>query len=121
MRQATLKLNNNSAAGPDRISTELIKYAPVEFHVFIQELLNHVLENHQMLDIGRGSLCPSYKPGKPKGPVKNLRPVILSNLPRKTISIILMKRLKTKYKDYLCQSQSAYRSNRSTSDVVWTH
>ena len=70
MRQATFKLNNNRAAGPDRISAELVKYAPVEVHLFIQELLNRVLENHQMLDTGRGSLCPLYKPGKPKCSVK---------------------------------------------------
>ena len=71
MRQATLKLNNNRVAGPDRISAEFAKYAPVEVHVFIQELFNRVLENHQMPDIGRRSLCPLCKPGKRKGPVKN--------------------------------------------------
>ena len=43
---ATLKLNNNRAAGPGRILVKLVKYAPVEVHVFIQELLNHVLEYH---------------------------------------------------------------------------
>ena len=43
---ATLKLNNNRAAGPDRILVKLVKYAPAEVHVFIQELLNHVLEYH---------------------------------------------------------------------------
>ena len=86
--------------------------------MFIQELLNPVLENHKVLDIVRGSLCPLRKSGKPKGPVKNLRPVILLAMLRKIISIILMKRVKLKYEDHISQSQSAYRSNCSTSDAV---
>ena len=81
-RKATLKLKKNRAAGPDRISAELVEYSPVEVHIFIQESLNHVLENHQMLDIGRGSLSSPNKPGKPKGSVKNLRPVVLLTMLR---------------------------------------
>ena len=64
VRQATLNFTKNRAAGPDRISAEFIKYAHIEVHVFTNELLNYGLENHNMLDISRGSLCPLYKPGK---------------------------------------------------------
>lgn len=39
----------------------------------------------------------------------------------KIISIILLKRVKSKYEDYISQSQSAYGSNRGKSDVVWAH
>ena len=119
--QAIAKLNNNRAAGPDRISAELMKYAPTEVHIFISNLLNHVLESHQDLDVGSGLLCSLCKPGKPKGPVKNLRPVILLTMLRKILSIILLKRIKPAYEDYISPSQSAYRTNRSTSDVVWAH
>ena len=122
VRRATLKLNNSRTAGPDRISAELSKYAPVEVHVFIHKLfLNHVLENYQMFNIGRGLLCPLYKLGKPKGPVKNLIPVILLNMLRKIISMILLKRVKPKYEEYISQSQRTYRSNHSANDVVWAH
>ena len=121
MRQATLKLNNNRAAGLYRISAEFVKYTSVEVYVFFLELLNLVLENHQMLNIGRGSLCLLYKSRKPKGPVKNLRLVILLTILRKIISTILLKRVKRKYEDYISQSQSAYISNRNISDVVWAH
>ena len=89
VRQATLNFTNNRAAGPDRISAEFIKYAHIEVHVFINELLNYGLENHNMLDISRGSLCPLYKPGKPKRSVKNLRLVIETML-KNIISIILL-------------------------------
>ena len=118
VRQATLKVNNGRAARPDRISTKLVKYAPAGVHVFIQKLSNHVLKNHKVLDIGRGSLCPLRKSGKPKGPVKNLGAVILLSMLRKIISIILLKRVKLKYEDYISQSQSAYRSKCSTCNVV---
>ena len=118
---AIKKLNNNRAAGPDGISAELVKYAPVEVHQFISETLNYVLENHQELDIGKGNLIALQKPGKIKGPVKNLRPIILLLIIRKILSNITCKRIKVAYEAYISQSQSAYRENRSTADVVWTH
>ena len=64
---------------------------------------------------------PLCKPGKQKGPVKNLWPIILLTMLRKIIYIVLLKLVKPKYEDYLSQSESAYRSNRGTSDVLWAH
>ena len=115
------KLNNNRAAGADRISAELVKYALVEVHRFIREIINDVLENHSDIDLGRGILVALQKPGKPKGPVKNLRPVILLLIIRKIISKITLERIKPYNESYFSHSQSAYRSNRNTSDVVWAH
>ena len=51
MARAIRKLKNNRAAGPDGISAELVKYAPVEVHQFICDILNDVLESHQELGI----------------------------------------------------------------------
>lgn len=53
--------------------------------------------------------------------LKNLGPVILLTILRKIVSIIRLKRVKPKYEDYLSQSQSACRSNRRLSDIVWAH
>ena len=98
VRQATLKFNNSRDAGPAGLSAEFVKYAPVKVHaVFIQELLNNVFEYHQMLDIGRRSLCPLYKPGKPTGLVFFL--TMLRKCPVQ--SIILLKSVKQKYITYL--------------------
>ena len=61
------------------------------------------------------------KPGKPKGPRKNLRPVTLLNTIRKSLSLITLERIKEKVEKYLSANQSGFRPFRSTADVVWTH
>ena len=47
--------------------------------------------------------------------------IILLPVLRKILSSIVLQRIKTKVENYLSQSQSAYRPNRSTSDIVWAH
>ena len=122
-----MKLNSNRNPETDRTLTELVKYSTAEVHYFYPKIIKSVLKNHQMVDIGRGSLCPLYKPGKPKGPMKNLRPVILLAILRKKISSEKKKlyhptkTCEAKAQYYLSRSQSPYRLNRNTSDVLWTY
>ena len=80
------RLNNNRAAGNDRISIELVKYAPNEVHNLISNIINESFQYHQELAVGNGILVALQKPGKPKGPVKNLRPIILLPVLRKILS-----------------------------------
>ena len=120
-KAAAMKLNNNRAPGCDGITAELIKYAPDELFHTITTILNSSLEKHQTIEIGKGILVPLQKPGKDKGPVKNLRPVILLLIVRKLLSNITLARMKQKYEQYLSPSQSAYRSERCTADLVWAH
>ena len=115
------KLNNNRSAGYDTITAELIKYGPENLRSIIKTILNNCFEQHKQIDIGKGILVALQKPGKPKGPVKNLRPVILLPIIRKILSNIVLQRIKPKVEKYLSQSQSAYRQYRSTSDIIWTH
>ena len=61
-----------------------------------------------------------HKPGKPKGPVVNLRPISLLPIIRK-LSKITLERIKTKIESYLSQSQAAYRSNRSTTYIIFAY
>ena len=68
-----------------------------------------------------GILVPLQKPNKEKGPPINLRPVILLPILRKILSNILLSRANEKIDDFLSHSQSAYRSSRRTSDIVWSH
>ena len=120
-KKAIDKLNNNRAAGPDRISAELIKYSPQEINTMIKDILKECIENHQPIDVGSGILVALQKPGKPKGPVKNLRPINLLLIIRKILSNITIQRIKPDYDNYLSSAHSAYRSNRSTADIVWAH
>ena len=69
-----MKLNNNRVPGYHKITAEMIKYGPEELH---QKFLNNCISNNLDINTGFGLLAPLQKPGKTKGPVTNLRLVIL--------------------------------------------
>ena len=86
--------------------------------------LSKILSQHKfaylrlLLDIGKGMLVLVQKPGKPTGPLKSLRPIVLLSVLRKTLSLIVLSRIAPKFDDYLSSSQSGFRRGRSTADVV---
>ena len=84
-------------------------------------IINKTFENHEDPDINNGILVALPKPGKPKGPPQNLRPFTLLNSIRKVLSIIALTRIRPAVEKYISCSQSGFRPNRSTSDVVWAH
>ncbi|GFR82925.1 LINE-1 retrotransposable element ORF2 protein [Elysia marginata] len=73
------------------------------------------------LDINAGEIIAIPKPGTPKRPPKNLRPITFLNTIQKEQSKIVLERIKSHVEQYLSHSQSGFRPNRSTSDVAWTH
>ena len=56
--------------------------------------INESYKKHEILDINAGEIIPLPKPGKPKGPPKNLRPITLLNTIRKTLSTIVLERIR---------------------------
>ncbi|GFR72132.1 very-long-chain enoyl-CoA reductase [Elysia marginata] len=69
-----------------------------------------------------GYLLPSIqKPGKVKGPPNNQRPIALLSTIRKSLSLIKHDRIRPAVEQYLAHSQSGFRPDRSTPDVIWTH
>ena len=98
-----------------------IKYGPETIDSYIANIINESFEKHEILDINVGEIIPLPKPGKPKGPPKNLRPITLLNTIRKTLSTIVLERIRPLVEKYICHSQSGFRPNRSTADVAWTH
>ena len=114
------RMKNNKAYWD--LPVELVKYGGEHLHTDVANILNNIFEQHDDIDIGEGHLIPLQKPKpKPKGPVKNLRPITLLNLLRKILSRITTTRIEPKTDEYLSKSQSAYRKGRSTSDVVWAY
>jgi len=118
---ACKRLNNNRACGPDNIPAELFKYGPEILYSYLSTLYNKMAESGEQLNIGSGLLIPLQKPGKQKGPVSNLRPIVLLTVLRKTLSLIVLKRIQGKVNSYISQYQSGFRPNRSTADLVWCH
>ena len=89
-------LNNNRAAGGDDIAGELLKYGAEELSPDIAEIFNNTFETHQNLEINNGVMITLQKPGKQKGPVKNLRPVTLLDTIRKSLSLTVLERIRPK-------------------------
>ena len=119
--KSIMKLNNNRAPGYDKITAEMIKYGPEELHQKITSILNNCISNNLDINTGFGLLAPLQKPGKTKGPVTNLRPVILLPVIRKILSNVVLARIKPKVDEYFYLSQSAYREKRSTGDIIWAY
>ena len=122
VKKATIRMSNNKATGEDGIPAELLKYGPDTLMEDIARILNSIFEEHSdMINVGRSILQTIPKPGKPEGPRKNLRPINLLNVIRKTLSLITLNRIKEKVNKHVQHTQAAYRPNRSTTDIVWAH
>ena len=93
VRKSLESIKNNRAPAEDEISEELLKYGTPTLHESIANVLNRVFEEHESLKINSGELIVLQKPGKPKGPPKNLRPIALLNTTRKALSIITLHRI----------------------------
>ena len=121
IRKNLNRFKNNKAPGEVLIYPELLKYSTPLLDQTIANILNSTFTNHEELDINSGVLIAIPKPGKPKGPPNNLRPITLLNTLRKVLSLITLDRISPSIEKYLSYSQSGFRPERSTSDVVWTH
>ena len=121
LRKSFNSLSNNKATGEDQIHAEILKYDTPLLDQAIADIFNATFSKHENLDINTGVLIAIQKPGKEKGPPNNLRPITLLNSLRKALSIITLNRIRPFVEDYLSKSQSGFRPERSTADVVWTH
>ena len=121
VQAATRKLNNNRAPGLDKIQAELVKNAHPLLIEEMTKMFNKTFQMGEKLEIGNGDLILLPKPGKPPGPVANLRPIVLLPVFRKVLSLITLERIKDKVNNYLSPSQAGFRPCRSTADIVWTH
>ena len=109
--------NGKASNGP---AVELVKYGPHDLHRKIAEVLNNLFSKHEDINTGASLLIPLQKPPpKKKGPVKNLRPINLLPVIRKILSKIGLKRAEEELNNYLSHTQSAYRTGRATTDIVW--
>jgi hypothetical protein len=109
------------AAGPDGVPGELLKYSDILVHAHMAVIFNEMFEKGQDLELGRGTLIVLPKPGKPPGLLSSLRPIVLLTTLRKTLSLIVLERIRPAVEKFLPKSQSGFRQFRSTADVVWCH
>ena len=69
----------------------VLRYAGKSYHSAYAAMINQSFETNTYIEsIGQGIITPLQKPGKPKGPLKSLRPLTLSNGVRKVIFVIFV-------------------------------
>ena len=101
---------------------ELLKYSPALLYSNIAQLLNSTVETGLPLNsMGSGSLNPLQKPGKSRGPVAQLRPVVLLTALRKILSLIVLRRINKDVNNFVAHKQSGFRRSKSAKDVVWSY
>ena len=118
--QAIMKLRNNRSSGLDNVTAELLKYGPEILSNEIALIYNCLAETGDCpLEITQGLLCALQKPGKTKGPLDHLRPIILLSMLRKVLAICLKDRTIDRIDSQIPPSQAAYRKGRSTTEHVF--
>ena len=121
VKKAVGKLKNGKSNGPDNIPNELIKAWHPDMNTAYAEVINQSFSTGVHIpSIGQGILTPLQKPGKPKGPVKSIRPLMLLNGARKILSLIAHDRICDKLDRYTGATQAAYKRGRSCADLIWT-
>ena len=119
--KAAAKLKNGKSAGPDSIELELIKHAPQSTYTQIAQIYNYIAKKGEdVIELKLGLLRPLPKPGKTKGPVENLRPIILLSVLRNVMTICLIERTWDRLKHHIPPDQSAYQPGRGTTEQVFT-
>ena len=117
--KAVKSMKNGKSCGEDCIYVEMIKYSPPEIHQKIADILNN-LDEDTPEEVIRGILSALPKPGKPKGPPANLRPIILLSVLRKILTIIMLKRTWSRLAQRIPIDQAAYQEGRSTTEQVFS-
>ena len=113
------KLKNSKAAGIDELKAEQLKYGPEIIACEISDILNECASTGKHpREIKLGVLSALQKPGKPLGPCKSLRPIVLLSMLRKILAIIFISRVGDKIRSRIPLSQAAYTAGRSTTEHV---
>lgn len=119
IQQAVRAMKNNKSTGVDGILAEQIKHGPDIVHQDIAEIFNTIAKTGTYpKEVKMGDLVPLQKPGKKRGPVGNLRPIVLLSTIRKILAICLIRRIGDKIDQNIPHTQAAYRHGRSTTEQV---
>ena len=86
IRKAITKMKPNKSTGRDEIPVELIKYAPDKIHEQIAKIYNNMAETGDIpKEFTYGIVKPLQKPNKAKGPLLNLRRIIIFSFLRRSL------------------------------------
>lgn len=100
-------LNSNITPGDEEITSELLKHDTWPLDATIAGILNEACNKHQDLEINTGILITLTKPGNPKGPPQNLRPITELNTIRKILFTLTLNNIRQKVESFTFPSPKA--------------
>ena len=119
-QKAANKMKDGTSPGVEGTTKEMIKYGPPKVFEEISNILNEIAETGiSPKELTQGLITPLQKPGKPKGPISNLRPITLLSTLRKLLAICLCNRTNDRIDQEIPIQQAAYRKGRSTTEHVF--
>ena len=112
-------MSRRKAIGKDNIPAELFKRNEYEITVIFTEILNAIYQNNEELPKSwtEGVLCMLHKKNE-KDICDNYRPITLINMSYKLLTIVLTRRIAPIMNLLTEETQTAYKQNRSTYDVL---
>ena len=120
IKKAVSKMKMNKSPGCDEMPVELIMYAPDCVYEGIAEIFNQIASDGDCpKEINHGILVPLQKPGKPRGPASNLRPIILLGTLRNILAVCIIDGVGSRLDHEIPITQVAYRKERSTNERVF--
>ena len=119
IKKVVSKMKMNKSPACDEILVELIMCSADCVYESIAEIFNQIESDSDCpKEINHGILVPLQKPGKPRGPALNLRPVILLSKLRKILAVYIIDRVGSRLDHKTPITQAAYRKERSTTKHV---
>jgi len=120
VKAAVDKLKNNTAPGPDGISSEILKAGYKYMENRIYELIVQIWNEERIpLSWVEALICPIHKKGDVQN-CENFRGISLVNIAYKVLSIVLYGRLKPHANQIIGQYQCGFREGMSTIDQIQT-
>lgn len=119
VENALKKMKSNKSAGPDELTTDMIKVlGPVGIH-WVTRLFKCIWQNGKVPDDwGRGEIITLFKKGS-KRQCKNYRGITLTSQIAKIFEKILLNRVGDKIEEELSEEQHGFRRGRSTVDLIF--
>lgn len=119
--QEAVKKLRNTAAGPDRIHSSMLKHLHYHHLVYLTNFFNHIWKHHDFPSQWKvAHIIPLYKSGKDRTSPTSYRPISLTNVLCKLFEKIVVKRLHLFLSEHrkLDRFQSGFRPKKSTTDSL---
>ena len=120
VRAALNRLKSRKAAGPDGITSELLKYAGPTLVRKFHELVKQVWETERAPQDWKDALIVTLYKKKDPTLCDNYRGLSLLSVPGKLYSLLLLDPLQERLEKTVMDSQSGFRKGRGTTDHLFT-